>query len=231
MNELLLILSIFIIYGSELVFLKMFGKQGLFCFTAIATIAANIEVLIVVKAFGMEMTLGNVLFASTFLVTDIISEIYGKKEATKAVNIGMATSILFLVFSQWWLLYSPAQSDIAMESMKLIFSNTGRVIIVSMITYFIVQRFDVWAYHKWWDFTTEKFGNRKKYLWIRNNGATLISQLLNTILFTIGAFWGTYNGNTLINICISTYVVYIVTSLADTPFVYVARKIAVKDTK
>ena len=72
-NEILLILSIFIIYGSVIVMYKLFGKQGLFCFTSIATIAANIEVLIMVKAFGMVMTLGNVLFASTFLITDIVS--------------------------------------------------------------------------------------------------------------------------------------------------------------
>ena len=96
-NEVLLLLSVLIIYGSTLIFLKVFGKQGLYCFTSIATIAANIEVLIVVIAFGMEMTLGNVLFASTFLVTDIISEIYGKKEAKTAVHIGIATSILFIV--------------------------------------------------------------------------------------------------------------------------------------
>lgn len=229
LNEVLLILSIFIIFGSELVFFKLFGKQGLFCFTAIATIAANIEVLIVVDAFGMEMTLGNVLFASTFLVTDIISELYGKKDATKAVNIGIATSIVFMIFSQWWLLYSPSENDFAMESMKVIFSNTTRVIIASMVTYFIVQNFDVWAYHKWWDFTTKKFGDKKKFLWLRNNGSTMLSQLLNTILFTVGAFWGTYDAKTLFNICISTYVIYIVTSLADTPFIYLARKLAIKE--
>lgn len=225
LNEVLLILSVVIIYGSELVFFRLFGKQGLFCFTAIATIAANIEVLIVVNAFGMEMTLGNVLFASTFLVTDIISELYGKKDATKAVNIGIATSIVFMIFSQWWLLYTPAESDFAMEAMKIIFSNTTRVIIASMVTYFIVQRFDVWAYHKWWEFTTKKFGDEKKFLWLRNNGSTIISQLLNTVLFTVGAFGGIYRTDTLVNICISTYIIYIVTSLVDTPFIYVARKI------
>lgn len=226
MNELLLILSILIIYGSELIFLKLFGKSGLFCFTAIATIAANIEVLIVINAFGMEMTLGNVLFASTFLVTDIISELYGKKDATKAVNIGIATSIVFMIFSQWWLLYEPAESDFAMEHMKVIFSNTGRVIIASMITYLIVQKFDVWAYHKWWDFTTKKFGDKKKFLWLRNNGSTMLSQLLNTVLFTFGAFLGTYDFKTVLNICFSTYVIYFVTSLADTPFIYIARKMS-----
>ena len=97
-NEVLLVLSIFIIYGSVIAFFKLFGKQGLYCFTVLATIAANIEVLIVIVAFGMEMTLGNVLFASTFLVTDIISELYGKKESRKAVHIGIATSVTFIIF-------------------------------------------------------------------------------------------------------------------------------------
>lgn len=224
-NEILLIGSIIVIYSCTLIMLKIFGKEGLFCFTSIATIAANIEVLIVVNAFGMEMTLGNVLFASSFLVTDIISEIYGKEEAKKAVHIGIATSVIFIVFSQWWLLYTPSNSDFAMPAMKTIFSNTPRLMLTSMVVYAIVQEFDVWAYHKWWEFTKRKTGDSKKYLWIRNNGSTLVSQMLNNILFTLGAFWGTYSVGTIVNIVISSYVIFIVTSLADTPFVYLARKI------
>ncbi len=227
-NEILLILSILIIYGSQLLMFKIFQKQGLYCFTVLATIAANIEVLIVVNAFGMEMTLGNVLFASTFLVTDIISELYGKKDAKKAVNIGIVTSIIFIIFSQWWLLYTPAESEFAMgimEAMKAIFSNTPRLMITSMMVYAIVQQFDVWAYHRWWKFTEKMCGDSKKYLWVRNNGSTLISQFLNDLLFTFGAFWGVYEMKTLISIVISSYVIFIVTSLADTPFIYVARKI------
>lgn len=224
-NEVLLVLSILIIYGGEIVFFKLFGKYGLYCFTSIATIAANIEVLIMIKAFGIEMTLGNVLFASTFLVTDIISELYGKKEAKRAVNIGIATSVMFIVLSQWWLLYTPADSDLAMPAMQKIFSNTPRLMLTSMIVYAIVQQFDVWAYHKWWEWTEKKFGSKEKFLWLRNNGSTLISQFLNNLLFTFGAFLGIYNMKTLISIVISSYGIFIVTSLADTPFVYLARKI------
>ena len=224
-NEILLVLSIIIIYGSELLFFKLFGKYGLYCFTSIATIAANVEVLIVIQAFGMEMTLGNVLFASTFLVTDIVSELYGKKEAKRAVNLGIATSLVFIVLSQWWLLYTPAESDFVMPAMNTIFSNTPRLMLVSMLVYAIVQRFDVWAYHKWWDFTEKRFGSKEKYLWLRNNGSTLISQLLNNLLFTFGAFLGVHDMRTLISIVISSYGIFIVTSLADTPFIYLARKI------
>lgn len=228
-NEVLLVLSIFIIYGSELVLFKIFGKQGLYCFTVLATIAANIEVLIVVKAFGMEMTLGNVLFASTFLVTDIISEIYGKEDSRKAVHIGIATSIVFIIFSQWWLLYTPAETDFAMESMKNIFSNTPRLMIASMLVYAIVQEFDVWAYHKIWGFTEKISHNSKRYLWVRNNGSTLISQFLNDLLFTFAAFWGVHSIGTLWQIVLSSYIIFVVTSLADTPFIYIARRIAKKE--
>lgn len=228
-NEILLILSMLIIYGSELLFFKFFGKQGLYCFTVLATIAANIEVLIVVDAFGMRMTLGNVLFASTFLVTDIISEIYGKKDSQRAVNIGIVAAFFFMIFSQWWLLYTPADTDFAMGPMKIIFSNTTRVIIASMLTYAAVQRFDVWLYHKWWDFTTKKFGDEKKFLWLRNNGSTMVSQLLNTVIFTVTAFWETYDVKTIWNIILSSFAIFIVTSLADTPFIYIARKMKVNE--
>ena len=73
-NELLLLLSVVLLYGGVLLFYKLFGKTGLYCWTVIATIAANIEALIVINAFGMEQTLGNVMFASTFLVSEFLSE-------------------------------------------------------------------------------------------------------------------------------------------------------------
>lgn len=229
-NELLLILSLLLIYGGILVFYYVFGKTGLYVWTAVATITANIEVLIMVRAFGMEQTLGNILFASTFLVTDILSEIFGKKAANKAVNIGIITSFAFILISQSWLLYTPAASDWAHPSIRTIFSNTPRLMIASFVVYAVCQRFDVWAYHRWWAFTTKKFGDSKRFLWLRNNGSTLISQLLNTVLYTFGAFLGMYDLPTLISICISSYVIFAVTSLVDTPFIYLARKIQPRET-
>lgn len=225
MNELLLISSIFVIYALTLLFYYLFGKSGLYCWTVLATIAANIEVLIVITAFGMEQTLGNILFASTFLVTDILSEIYGKKASQKAVTIGILTSLTFIVISQSWLLYTPAASDFAMPHMQAIFSNTPRLMLTSFLVYAVCQRFDVWSYHKWWAFTTQKCGDSTRFLWLRNNGSTLVSQLLNTLLFTFGAFAGTYDVPTLLSIAWSSYMIFIVTSLADTPVIYLARKI------
>ncbi len=228
-NEYLLILSLVGIYSIVVLAYRVFGRSGLYCWTAFATIAANIEALILIDAFGMEQTLGNILFASTFLVTDILSETCGKRSAQKAVNIGIAASLCFIVISQLWLLYVPSPNDWASPAFHTIFSNTPRLVIASFLVFALTQRFDVWAYHKWWEFTKQRFGDSKKYLWLRNNGSTLISQLLNTVLFTFGAFLGMYDMKTLVSICISSYLIFIATSLLDTPFVYLARKVEPKE--
>ncbi len=223
-NELLLIGSVLVIFGAVLLGYKFFGKTGLYCISAIATILANIEVVILINAFGMEQTLGNVLFAATFLVTDILSECEGKKEANKAVWIGVFSSLFFLLLSQSWRLYIPSENDLIHSSVESVFSNTPRMIISSLAVYAISQLFDVWLYHKWWAFTEKKFGDKRKFLWLRNNGSTLISQILNTLLFTLLAFWGQYDAKTIISIFLSSYVIYIFTSILDTPAVYLARK-------
>lgn len=224
-NELLLIFSILFLYGGVLLFYYLFGKNGLLCWSAIATITANIEVLILVDAFGMEQTLGNILFASTFLVTDIMSEKYGKKDAQRAVNVGIVTSVFFIVLSQSWLLYIPSANDWAQPSFRAIFSNTPRLMLASFLVYAVTQRFDVWLYHKWWDFTKRRCKDSTRFLWVRNNGSTLVSQLLNTVLYSFGAFMGMYDFSVLVSICMSSYIIFIVTSLADTPVVYLARKL------
>ena len=224
-NEIILLGSLVCIYSAVVLFYKFFGRTGLYMWTVIATITANIEALVLVDAFGMEQTLGNVLFASTFLVTDILSETEGKKYANKAVRMGIVVSIAFVLISQSWFLYEPNANDWAMPSIRSVFSNTPRLMLVSIAVYGIVQVFDVFAYHAIWKHTTKLFGDSKKGLWIRNNGSTLVSQLMNTVLFTFGAFAGVHSLPTLINICISSYVIYIVTSLLDTPAVYAARRL------
>lgn len=231
MNELLLICSVIFVYSMALVGYKLFGKTGLYCLSATATILANIEVVLLINAFGMEQTLGNVLFAVTFLITDILSECESKKAANKAVFVGMFTSIFFLILSQSWMLYIPSVNDTMIDSIKAVFGNTPRMIITSLLVYAVSQFFDVWLYHKWWKLTEKKFGDKRRFLWLRNNGSTLISQLLNSAVFTFCAFVGTYDLQTMISIFLSSYVIYIFTSLLDTPFLYIARRIKEKETK
>lgn len=230
-NELLLAAAVVVLYGAVLLWFRLFGETGLFAFTVFATIAANIEVLILVDAFGMEMTLGNILFATTFLVTDILSETHGKKSAQKAVHLGILTSALFILVSQSWLLYTPAGSDWVSPAMRTVFANTPRMMLASLAVYAAAQVFDVWLYHKWWALTAAKSGDSRKFLWLRNNGSTLISQLLNAVLYTLLAFYGTYGFKTLVSIALSSYVIFIATSLLDTPVVYLARRIHERKTR
>jgi uncharacterized integral membrane protein (TIGR00697 family) len=224
-NELLIILSFVVIYGSVALFYRLFGKGGLLAFSIFATLVANIEVLLLVEAFGMEMTLGNVLFGSTFLITDILSENHSRKDANRAVIISTACSILFIAISQIWLLYTPAANDWASSAFHTIFSNTPRLIIASLSVYLVSQLVDVWLYHKWWEWCKKHFGDSRKGLWIRNNGSTMISQLLNTSLFTFIAFYGVHSLSTMVSIFASSYAIFIVTSLLDTPIVYLCRNI------
>ena len=225
MNELLLIITVLFIYSSALVAYKLFGRSGLYALTPIATIVANIEVLLVIKAFGWTQTLGNLPFAVTFLITDILSECEGKRSANKAVSIGIFSSIFFLIASQLWLLYTPDQADTHMPAFRAIFANTPRLIISSLLVYAISQFTDVWLYHTWWDLTTKLCGDRHRFLWFRNNFSTLISQFINNVLFTLFAFYGVYDLKTVWSFIVSSYIIFIITSLLDTPFVYAARYI------
>ncbi|MDO4481161.1 MAG: queuosine precursor transporter [Bacillota bacterium] len=227
-NELLLTGSVIIIYGAVLFAYRVFGKTGLYAMTVIATILANIEVLILIEGFGLEQTLGNVMFASTYLVTDILSENEGKESASRAVWLGAFAAAAMVMFTQYWMLYSLSPADWAGEHIRAIFSTTPRMMLASFLGYVISQRFDVWLYHLWWKITTEKTGNSSKYLWIRNNGSTLISQILNTVIFTTVAFAGWYDAPTLISVMLSSYVIFIFTSLIDTPALYYARRMKQK---
>lgn len=224
-NEILIIISFLLIYGGVVVFYRYFGTKGLLAFNVLATILANIEVMLLIRAFGVEMTLGNVLFASTFLITDILSENHSRKDAGKAVIISTLCSVLFIGISQLWLLYTPSENDWASGAFNMLFKATPRIVCASLIVYLVSQLTDVWLYHKWWEWCKKRFKDEKKGLWIRNNGSTMISQLLNTLLYTLFAFYGTYEIGTLMSIFISSYLIFIVTSLLDTPFVYWCRNI------
>lgn len=227
-NEALLFLNLAIVYIGVLFAYLLWGKVGLFCFTVFSTVMSNIEVLMLVDAFSMEQTLGNVLFASTFIITDILSENEGKKEAHKAVLMSISASLMMVIISQMWLLYTPSEHDWAFAHIRSLFHMAPRLLMSSLIVFIVVQNFDVWIYHKIWELTEKKFP-KKKFLWLRNNVSTMISQLINSVLYTLLAFWGLYSKETLMSIILSSYAIFIATSILDTPIVYIARKLREND--
>ena len=100
--------------------------------------------------------------------------------------------------------------------------------LASLFAYAVCELFDVWAYHAWWKWTAKKFHDKRGYLWVRNNGSTLVSQLINVLAFNLLAFAGVFPWETIGEILIFGYCIFVVTTLLDTPFVYLARHIAEK---
>ena len=215
------IITVLIYLGSVLLLYKCFGKNGLFAFAIFGTLLGNIAVCKCVDLFGLSTTAGNVLYASTFLVTDILSEKYGKKEAHKAVMYSFSVMLLWLLGTQLILLFTPNANDYINESLKVVFGLVPRITIASLVGFICSQNIDVVLYHFIW----KKTGDNKSKLWLRNNGSTLISQLIDTVIFTFLAFFGTYPTNVFISILVTTYLFKAVVALVDTPFIYIARRI------
>ncbi len=219
MNDLIFILSMFFFLGGVLLTYKLFGKIGLFVFIAFATILANIQVLKTVEIFGLTTTAGCVMYASTFLCTDILSEKYGSKTAKKSVYLGLIVSLLWLVGTQVTIWFNPTEFDWAHESIKSVFFLVPRITIASLIAYAVSQSVDVFMYHKIWSKTNK--------LWLRNNGSTFISQLIDSLIFfTLAfAFADGYSFSMIVSLIFTTYLFKIIVAFIDTPFIYLAKKI------
>ncbi len=201
-----------------IIIFRLFGKIGLYAWVPIAAIVANIQVVKLVEIMGITATLGNIVYASSFLVTDILSELYGKKEAKKAVYIGLFSLVAMTVLMNMALMFTPAPDDFSQASLKNIFSFMPRIAGASLVAYFISQSHDVWAFEFW----KNRFPSAK-YLWLRNNASTMVSQFLDSSLFTLLAFWGVFPSTALFEIFWTTYLLKWVVGVADTPFIYLAK--------
>ena len=193
-----------------------FGKIGLYIWTALSAVIANIEALVQCNMFGLELTLGNAIYASSFLVTDILSEKYDKKSAQKAVYIGLFTAFIWVAATQMITLFTPNANDFIMPHLQKVFHVLPRIALASVFTYAVSQTLDIHLYHLWWKLT----GKTERFLWLRNNGSTLISQLTDTIVFTLIAFAGLFPWQYIFTLCWTTYMVKALVALFDTPFLY-----------
>ncbi len=203
---------------------KLFGKWGLIMWIPISVIVANIQVIQTVELFGLVATLGNIVYASSFLVTDILSENYGKKEAQKAVWIGFFSLISMTLLMNLALAFKPLAGDefagVAHDATSTIFSLMPRIAIASLAAYLLSQRHDIWAYHFW-----RKRFSKDNQIWLRNNLSTMVSQLIDSSVFVLIAFYGVFETPVLVEIFISTYILKFVVAAADTPFVYWGKRI------
>lgn len=198
---------------------RLWGRMGLFIWIPISVIIANIQVTKTVVLFGLEATLGNIVYATSFLATDILSECYGKKDATKAVAIGFFSLVTMTLLMNAALLFQPAPSDFVQESLVTIFAIMPRIALGSLIAYVASQFHDIHAFAYW----KKRFPGGRS-LWFRNNASTMVSQFIDTVLFTLIAFLGVFEWNILWQIMVTTYVLKWIVASLDTPFIYLARK-------
>ena len=216
MNELLWFVMMAVNFGAILLAYRIFGKKGLFIWIPISVIVANIQVLKTIELFGFTCTLGNIVYASSFLVTDILSENYGKKEAKRAVAVGFFALIVMTLLMNLALVFKPSPEDFAQESLSAIFSFMPRIAAASLAAYWISQTHDVWAY----DFWKKKFPG-DKFLWLRNNASTMVSQLIDSIIFTLIAFWGVYPLQVLFEITVTTYLMKWIVAVLDLSLIHI----------
>lgn len=216
MNILLGIIGIVLCFGIEVLIEKIFKKEGLYVWISGALITANILVAKNIDILGFHATLGNILFASTFLATDILSEKYGTKESKKAINLGMVSVLLFMIATQFSLLFIPNSIDIANENLKNLFSINLRISIASLTMCYLANRLDIIIFEK----IRAKIPNK---LWVRNNIATIICNCVENYFFTLFAFVGIYDLKTIFGIATITTILEILIAICDTPFLYLSK--------
>ena len=216
MNNLLIFGEIIVVFSVLLVCQRIFGKVGVIVWVSLATVLANVITAKNAEVFGLSTAIGTVMFASTFLATDILTEYYSKEDAKKAIKIGLFSNVVLIVATQIALLYTPSEFDYAHDAMKTLFSLNLRISIASAVMYYIANMGDVYIFSK----LKKKTGG--KYLWLRNNVATVVCNCLENFGFIGLAFAGIYDFKTIMTIALSTSVIEAIVAVCDTPFLYVA---------
>ena len=238
-TEVVWFIMLILCFLSILVFLRLFGYVGLYVYSAIAIIAANIQVLkqanfnffssinekIIPFYEPSPIALGTILFASTFLCTDILSEYYGKEKARKNVLIGFCSFFLMTILMLVTIGIQPAEDEwvsMVQESLAILFTPMTSIFVASMIAYLISQYFDIWF------FSYLKTVSSNKLLWLRNNVSTAVSSLIDNTIFSIFA-WIILNPNpfplsdVIMTFILGVYLLRVFIALLDTPFIYLAK--------
>ncbi|MBB3112244.1 hypothetical protein FHS18_004330 [Paenibacillus phyllosphaerae] len=219
------VLFVLVNFALFLICYRAFGKNGLYAWIGFATILANIQVVKTIGMFGLVMTLGNTMYGTIYLTSDLLNEKYGERAAKKAVWFGFFSLIASTIIMQMVLQFERFESDIGQAPMETIFGLLPEIAIGSLTAYFVSQFLDVRIY----SYLKRRFP-KPNQLWIRNNGSTLISQLVDSFIFCAIAFSSTaYSWDVRFDIFITTYLFKFIISAASTPILYIARTFTFKD--
>jgi len=218
MNELLFFGFLIIYFTTALVVYRFWRREGVLLVFVLSIIVCNLQVVKQVTLFGLQATLGNIAYGMTFWTTDLLSEMHGKKESRRAVVFGFIALVLFTFSMRYALWYRPGPEDWAQGPLTAIFAFLPRVVLASYAAYLVSQFHDIWLFHLLRDWT------RGRHLWLRNNIATILSQLWDTLIFVSIAFIGVFSWGVLFQIYLTTWLFKVLVALLDTPFIYLATR-------
>jgi|TARA_A200000113_G_scaffold225437_1_gene246333 uncharacterized integral membrane protein (TIGR00697 family) len=209
-----------------------FGKEGLYLAIVLGIVLSNLQggkvsdVVIFDRTFTVSM--GAIMYSGIYFATDLLSEKYGRREANRAVILGALANIavmLTLVLSTFFLPSDVADSaDEVHNAISTLAVYSPIFVIGSITAYLISQLFDVWIFHKIKSIT----GTRM--LWLRNNLSTLLSQALDTFIYTfVWVLAGQLDFSTAAAIALSKYIFKFAIAILDTIFIYMLREIKPKN--
>ena len=181
-------------------------------------LVANVVSSKIVSFWGLTVPAAIVAYPLTFLMTDVIGEIWGKEEANKTVKLGFICQMISLVLIGGAILLPVAPFADNQAQFAAILGSSFRVVFASMIGYLVSQSWDVWIFHKVRNWYIKKHGTTKGGRWIWNNASTMTSQIIDTAIFITIAFAGVVPN--IWSMILSQYLVKFVYALLDTPFFY-----------
>ncbi len=168
--------------------------------------------------YTFEISVGILPYPITFLITDIVSEIYGKKKANQMVTAGIFASLfsLLIVYTAQ-AVPATSWSPVGDETFKVVFGAAAVAVFASMMAYLLAQYVDIQIFHFWKRLT------KGKHLWLRNNFSTFFSQFIDTaaVLLLLCFFekieWQRFTG-----LLIAGFLYKVIVAIIDTPFLYAA---------
>ena len=181
------------------------------CIYAGSLVLAAVMASKIITVGRLVVPAGVFAYCFTFLITDVVSEIWGKQQAQTVVMGGFITLVLVFVLTALSIVWPPASFWPHQRAYQTILGSSARIMVASLAAYLFSQYHDVWAFHFWRRVTKERF------LWLRNNASTIISQLLDSVVFITIAFYGSMP---LMELILGQWVVKVGIAVLDTPFVY-----------
>ncbi len=167
----------------------------------------------IITIFGLVVPAGVLAYCVTFVVTDVVSELWGREKANTVVLGGFVALVFSLMLVRLAVIWPPAPFWPHDPAFRTVLDSTSRIIVASLTAYLLSQYHDVWAFHLLRRLTGGKF------LWVRNNVSTALSQLIDTVVFITIAFYGLMPITPLI---LGQWVIKLAIALLDTPVVYAA---------